>query len=135
MADVPLNQAMPPMGGDATGTQNSVANANIPMKIQQVLMENRRLLMLVAGALMLAGFLSLVLWSSETPYRPVYTGMSEKDAAAIVEVLQQEHIPYKLEGAGTVLVPSEQVYTARLKLASTYLRSGLSEPYHSIALL
>ncbi|MBL1352881.1 MAG: flagellar M-ring protein FliF [Zetaproteobacteria bacterium] len=125
MADVPLNQAMPPMGGDATGTQNSVANANIPMKIQQVLMENRRLLMLVAGALMLAGFLSLVLWSSETPYRPVYTGMSEKDAAAIVEVLQQEHIPYKLEGAGTVLVPSEQVYTARLKLASKDMMPGV----------
>jgi len=125
MADVPLNQTTPQMGGEGIDMQKSASDVGMPMKIQQVLMENRRLLMLIAGALMLAGFLSLVLWSSETPYRSVYTGMNEKDAAAIVAVLQKEHIPYKLEGASTVLVPSEQVYTARLKLASEDVMPGV----------
>jgi len=125
MADVPNNQAMPPMGVEGAGMQGSAIDVSMSKKIQQVLMENRRLLMLLAGTLMLAGFLSLVLWSSKTPYRPVYTGMNEKDAAAIVDILQKEKIPYKLEGAGTVLVPANQVYTARLKLASKDMMPGV----------
>ncbi|MDQ6973834.1 MAG: flagellar basal-body MS-ring/collar protein FliF [Mariprofundaceae bacterium] len=124
MADVPLNQTSPQAGEEGIGMMPN-APASMFTKIQQVMMENRRLLMLVAGTLMLVGFLSLVLWSSDTPYRPVYTGMNEKDAAAIVEILQKEHIPYKLEGAGTVLVPTEQVYTARLKLASEDMMPGV----------
>jgi len=122
MADVPFNQAA---ASDTAGTKDAAVESTMPVKIQQMLMENRRLLMLLAGTLMLAGFLSLVLWSSETPYRPVYTGMNDKDAAAIVDILQKEHIPYKLEGGGTVLVPSEQVYAARLKLASEDMMPGV----------
>jgi len=116
MADV-SNQNVPPQ---------AEVRADPPMmQVQKMLIEHRRLLLLVAGVLMLVGFLSLILWSSEAPYRAVYTGMSEKDAAAIVEILQKEHIPYKLEGAGTVLVPSEQVYAARLKLASQDMMPGV----------
>jgi len=99
-----------PMGAD-------VAPASQFIQIQNTLIGHRRILLFAAATLMLIGFLGLMLWSSETPYRVVYTGMNEKDAAAVVEVLQKEHIPYKLEGAGTVLVPSDQVYSTRLKLA------------------
>ncbi|MDQ7003282.1 MAG: flagellar M-ring protein FliF, partial [Ghiorsea sp.] len=87
-------------------------------QIQNVLMENRRVILFAAAALLFAGFVGLMLWSSESPYRTVYSGMNEKDAAAIVELLQKEKIPYKLQGSGTVLVPEDQVYAVRLKLAS-----------------
>lgn len=107
-------QAQAAPGPSADGAPQSPATT---IEIPQVLARYRRLLLFTAGSLMLAGFIGLVLWSSETPYRAVYAGMSEKDAAAIVEVLQKEHIPYRLEGSGTVMVPADQVYQVRLKLA------------------
>ncbi|MDQ6973181.1 MAG: flagellar basal-body MS-ring/collar protein FliF, partial [Mariprofundaceae bacterium] len=67
--------------------------------------------------MLLAGFISMVLWSSKTSYQTLYAGMDGKDAASIVEYLQKEHIPYKIQGEGTILVPSDQVYAARIKLA------------------
>ncbi|MDX8407074.1 MAG: flagellar M-ring protein FliF, partial [Mariprofundaceae bacterium] len=85
--------------------------------IPSMLAKHRRLMLFAAGSLMLAGFIGLMLWSSEKPYRAVYAGMAEKDAASVVEILQKEHIPYRLEGSGTVMVPADQVYQARLKLA------------------
>jgi len=94
------------------------------IQMQNALVGHRRILLFVAATLMLVGFLSLMLWSSESPYRAVYTGMNEKDASAIVEMLQKEHIPYKLEGGGTVLVPADQVYATRLKLASQNMMPG-----------
>jgi len=87
------------------------------MQVPQMLAKYRKIMLFTAASLMLAGFISLVLWSSEKPYRSVYAGMAEKDAASVVELLQKEHIPYRLEGGGTVMVPEDQVYQVRLKLA------------------
>ncbi|MDX8396367.1 MAG: flagellar M-ring protein FliF, partial [Mariprofundaceae bacterium] len=103
---------------DGMNTAQGAIPINSMGSVQQTLMRNRRLLLFVAGSLMLAGFMGLMLWSSETPYRPVYSGMDEKDAASVVEFLQKEKIPYRLEGTGTVLIPADQVYNARLQLAS-----------------
>jgi len=84
---------------------------------RHLLLNNRRPLLLVASSLMLMGFIGLVLWSADPPYRPVFGSMSEKEAATVVEALQKEHISYRLESGGTVLVPADQVYAVRLKLA------------------
>lgn len=86
--------------------------------IQNVLLEHRRLVLFVAAALMFAGFVGLMLWSSETPYRTVFSGMDEKTAAEVVQLLEKEKIPYKLQSGGRVLVPEDQIYAVRLKLAS-----------------
>lgn len=82
-----------------------------------MLSQNRKLLLFAASGLMLAGFLSMLLWSAKTPYQTLYAGMDAKSAAGVVEYLQKEHIPYQLQGEGTVMVPADQVYAARLKLA------------------
>ena len=92
--------------------------------IQKSVMKNRRLILFAAATLMFMGFVGLMIWSSETPYRTIYSGMTEKDASAIVELLQKEKIPYKLQGAGTVLVPEDQVYAVRLKLAGEDMVPG-----------
>ncbi|MDQ6998857.1 MAG: flagellar basal-body MS-ring/collar protein FliF [Mariprofundus sp.] len=97
------------------GNQEAAQGATI--QVPQVLAKYRKIMLFTAASLMLAGFVSLVLWSSEKPYRSVYAGMAEKDAASVVELLQKEHIPYRLEGGGTVMVPEDQVYQVRLKLA------------------
>lgn len=85
---------------------------------------NRKLLLFAAAGLMLAAFLSMVLWSAKTPYQTLYAGMDAKSAAGVVEYLQKEHIPYQLQGAGTVMVPADQVYAARLKLAGQDIAPG-----------
>jgi len=97
------------------GAQSTMQGATI--QVPQMLAKYRKIMLFTAASLMLAGFLSLILWSSEKPYRSVYAGMAEKDAASVVELLQKEHIPYRLEAGGTVMVPEDQVYQVRLKLA------------------
>lgn len=86
--------------------------------------QNRKLLLFAAAGLMLAGFLSMVLWSAKTPYQTLYAGMDAKSAAGVVEYLQKERIPYQLQGEGTVMVPADQVYAARLKLAGQDIAPG-----------
>ena len=50
---------------------------------------------------------------------------AENDAAAIVEYLQNEKIPYRLEHEGrSILVPAERVYDLRLALAQAGLPQG-----------
>ena len=100
------------LSGTVDGTAQSTPYA------QNLLIKNRKVILFIAAALMFIGFVGLIIWSSETPYRAVYSGMDEKDAADIVELLEKEKIPYKLQGGGTVLVPENEIYVVRLKLAS-----------------
>ncbi|MDQ6991876.1 MAG: flagellar basal-body MS-ring/collar protein FliF [Mariprofundus sp.] len=111
-----------PLEPGAQGDVPSGGNIHVP----QVLAKYRRIMLFAAASLMLAGFIGLVLWSSEKPYRAVYAGMAEKDAATVVEMLQKEHIPYRLEGGGTVMVPENQVYQVRMKLAGQGVTPGAS---------
>jgi flagellar M-ring protein FliF len=72
-----------------------------------------------------AGFATLLLWSNEPEYRPLFTNLSQEDAAAIVNKLKDEHVPYRiLSGGSSIAVPAEQVYESRLRLASEGLPQG-----------
>lgn len=115
MPQTPMNMANTPI--DAASQEARAAGQGATIQVPQVLAKYRKILLFAAASLMLTGFLGLVLWSSEKPYRAIYAGMAEKDAATVVEMLQKEHIPYRLEGGGTVMVPDDQVYQVRLKLA------------------
>jgi flagellar M-ring protein FliF len=65
------------------------------------------------------------LWSQQPEYRVLFSNFSDRDGGAIVASLQQLNIPYKFaEGGGAILVPANQVYDARLKLASQGLPKG-----------
>lgn len=63
----------------------------------------------------------LVSWANTPTYSVAYSGLSESDAAEIVQELTDGGIPYKLNGTGTIMVPADQVYETRLKIA----RAGL----------
>jgi len=69
---------------------------------------------------------AVVLWSQKPSYRMLYSGLAEQDSAAVVQSLQKSGIAYELaDGAGTVLVPADQVHEARLKLAGEGLPKGV----------
>ncbi len=113
----------------ASSLQNTQSLQSGVSNIQGLLFKNRRLLLLIASILMLAGFISLLIWSADAPYRPLFSNIDEKEAASIIEMLQKEKVPYRLEGGGTVLVPSDQVYALRLKLAGQDMLPGNKTGY------
>ncbi len=58
-------------------------------------------------------------------YGVLYTNLSPDDAGKILSVLQEEKIPYKIEGGGSIiLVPKDKIYEVRLKLAAKGLPSS-----------
>jgi flagellar M-ring protein FliF len=78
-----------------------------------------------AGLLALAGaVLAITLWSSQGDYRPLYSGLSDKDGGAVINALSALQVPYKHESGGTILVPAGQVYEVRMKLAAQGLPKG-----------
>lgn len=60
-------------------------------------------------------------WAQTPSYEVAFSGLSEVDAGSIVEQLQTNGIDYKLQGSGTILVPSNQVYEVRLSMATAGL--------------
>lgn len=58
-------------------------------------------------------------------YRPLFTDLSPQDAAAVVQELEAQKIPYRLGKEGSVIeVPEEMVYRTRLDLAGKGLPQG-----------
>lgn len=81
---------------------------------------------LAAGiAALFALVAGLWMWGQTPDYRVLYSNLSDRDGGAIIESLQQMNIPYKFaEGGGALMVPSDRVHEARLKLASQGLPKG-----------
>ena len=59
----------------------------------------------------------LVSWATSPSYEIAYSGLSETDASQIVAKLDASSIPYQLKNTGTIMVPSDKVYTTRLLMA------------------
>jgi len=68
--------------------------------------------------------LGLMVWGAAAvlrdDYRTLFTQLSDGDAAAIVEALKKQKVPYKLsDGGATISVPVERVHETRLGLMSS----------------
>ena len=83
------------------------------------------LMMGVGAALLVALVTAAVMWGRTPDYKVLYSNISDKDGGAIIAQLTQMNIQYKhADGGGAILVPSDQVHEARLKLASQGLPKG-----------
>ncbi len=67
-------------------------------------------------ALALGGFF-FVRWVTLPTYAPLFSNLSATDASAITDELTAEGIDYQLQGAGTIMVPKDEVYALRLSVA------------------
>ncbi|MFI4939746.1 MAG: flagellar basal-body MS-ring/collar protein FliF [Burkholderiales bacterium] len=73
----------------------------------------------------IAVIVAVWIWTQQPDYRVLFSNFSDRDGGAIVASLQQLNIPYKFaDGGGAILVPSNQVYDVRLKLAAQGLPKG-----------
>ncbi|WP_295751180.1 flagellar basal-body MS-ring/collar protein FliF [Undibacterium sp.] len=85
----------------------------------------RTILLSVGAAVTLAIMVGVWMWGQQPDYRVLFSNFNDRDGGAIVASLQQMNIPYKYsEGGIAILVPSNQVHDARLKLASQGLPKG-----------
>ncbi|MEN6586428.1 MAG: flagellar basal-body MS-ring/collar protein FliF [Sulfuricella sp.] len=89
-------------------------------------LSNQRKLGLMFGiAAIIAVVAGSWMWSQTPDYRVLYSNLSDRDGGSVIASLQQMNIPYKMaEGGGAILVPSNQVYEMRLRLASQGLPKG-----------
>jgi len=95
-----------------------------PLQRFNALPNSRKIGLLVALAATIALIVGVVLWSRTPDYKVLFSGLSERDAGSVIATLQTMNVPYKTEAGGAILVPSDQVYDTRFKLASQGLPKG-----------
>ncbi len=77
-----------------------------------------------------AGFITMFFWANKTSYKVAYSGLSQEDAAAVVDILKSAKTPYRLTGDGTtILVPDAMVYDVRLTMAKEGIPKGSGVGY------
>lgn len=86
---------------------------------------NPKIIFAIAAAAALSVVVALLLWARSPDYRLLYSNISDQDAGAIVAQLAQMQVPYRFEEhGGAILIPADQVYEVRLKLAQQGLPKG-----------
>lgn len=109
--------AQPKLGGDFL---EGLSNLNLLRQIG---------LMITLAASVAIGF-AIVMWMQGDDYRPLYGRMDNLDAANVVDVLEQNQIHFKVDqNSGAILVASEDVHMARLKLAEFGLPSSPTQGF------
>lgn len=83
----------------------------------------QRTLALIGLGIIVVALIAMGAWMSKPQLRPLFTDLAPADASAIVDQLTSEGVEYELANSGsTIMVPADQVYNQRLKVAS----SGIS---------
>jgi len=98
--------------------------ASNPLQRFNALPNARKIGVLVALAAAIALIVGAVLWSRTPDYRVLFSNLAERDAGTVIAALQTMNVPYKTEAGGAILVPADQVYDVRFKLASQGLPKG-----------
>jgi flagellar M-ring protein FliF len=95
-----------------------------PIQRFNALPNSRKLGVMVAVAAIIALIAGAVMWSRTPDYKVLFSNLSERDAGSVLGTLSQMNVAYKTEAGGTIMVPSDQVYDLRFKLASQGLPKG-----------
>lgn len=88
----------------------------------------------VALASLIAMLVSAALWIQQPAYRLLYMGLADKEAGQVMEALQAQKIPFRIdETTGGIEVPADQVHAARLKLATQGLPQSAAGGFELLA--
>lgn len=90
----------------------------------------RQVGLLVGLAASIALGFYVVLWSRSPDYTVLFHQVSARDTAAIVNVLQQQNIPFKVDtDNGLILVDSKKIHQARIALAAQDLPHSAGDSF------
>ena len=111
---------------DATSTELSTTGADTGSESRSDLLFGfnrlnllRQIGLMVGLAASVALGVAVVLWAQEPDYQPVLGDLSSYNPMDVSRILDQSGIQYKMDGrSGALLVASDDVYNARLKLAA-----------------
>lgn len=79
---------------------------------------NQKLLFGTLGAAFVVTAISLAFWVAKPEYGVLFANLDPADGSGIVDELNSQKVPYKVEGGGrTILIPKDRVYETRLTLA------------------
>jgi flagellar M-ring protein FliF len=87
---------------------------------------SQRIWIAVAIVAVIGGLTYVNHWNDERDFKPLFSGLADEDAGALVAKLHESGVEYRLAANGsTILVPSDKVAEARLQMASAGLpKSG-----------
>ncbi|MGL5666929.1 MAG: flagellar basal-body MS-ring/collar protein FliF, partial [Shewanella sp.] len=107
-------------GQDIVGAERSSGLiAELTQKWRRFNRGDRQVIILALLAVVVASVIVLMLWTATSGYRPLYGSQENVDTSQVLNVLEAEGIPYRLEAnTGMVLVAEEQVGNARMVLAA-----------------
>jgi len=86
---------------------------------------SQRVSVVAATFVLVVGLVGVLLWSSHTEYGLLYGRLSDTESSKVIAALDDEKVPYKISsGGGSIMVPSDKVYTLRMQLASRGIPRG-----------
>lgn len=107
-------------------TQGNKKNSPFDFKaLMDRIRANPRIIFMIAAAAAISIVVALLFWMQGPVYRVLYSNISEQDGGAIVTQLSQMQVPYRFaDHNGAIMIPEDQVYEVRLKLAQQGLPKG-----------
>ncbi|QIK84308.1 flagellar basal-body MS-ring/collar protein FliF [Sanguibacter sp. HDW7] len=110
----------------------SVALGRVGGAVREFTVAQRTLALIGLAGIALV-VVALFVWTNRPTYAPLLTGLSAKDASAVVDVLESEGVAYELaDGGGSVLVGRDDVYRMRLATAAAGLPADSSQGGYSL---
>ncbi len=100
-----------------------MATNQSPMASLGNILGSRQMMLLFGLSLSIAIGVTAAFWLREPSYELLYSNLSDRDAGAVMDALRAENTPYRLKN-GALMVPSKDVYAARLRLSSQGLPRG-----------
>ncbi|WOX48798.1 lateral flagellar M-ring protein FliFL [Aeromonas sp. XH] len=88
--------------------------------------DNKSILTIALLAAVVAATIVVILWTSSKNYVPLYGKQELYDTANIMEMLEKEQVPFRLEkSSGQILVPESQLAHVRMALAARGVRAAM----------
>ena len=94
-------------------------------KLLRTIPTGKKISFAVVIAMVLGGFITLLIWINRPDYQVLFTNLEAADAGQIMEKLKEKKTPFRIkEGGSAILVPDDSVYQLRLELASEGIPTG-----------
>jgi flagellar M-ring protein FliF len=83
------------------------------------LVPRKKIFFILTLLLTVGTLVALIMWAQKTDFEVLFTGLSTENAGEIIEQLRDDKIPCKIgPGGTTIMVPKNQVYEVRMRMAS-----------------